>query len=302
MYTCNHARICMHIRTHACKHKHQHAHRHISTDTHRHRHRHRRRHSYGHRTQIHIITCVYKNECISMCTNIVRGYITSHTPWCCGAWQERKTKAIYLLSTACYFTYLLWIHPMMSYVTRVNDSCHTYEWFMSHIRMSHVTHVTESCEDGVGAQTHRGLQKANLFFPTTSRYLFSLLVVDVQHTVSHCITLRHTATHCHTLWHTATHCNTMQQTVPHCTTLQQTATDSNRQQHTATHCNALQQMAPHYNALQHTAAHCSTLQHTATHCNTLQHTARPPFTYLSWMEDERAHLHLCPTQWNIWAN
>ena len=132
MYTCNHARICMHIRTHACKHKHQHAHRHISTDTHRHRHRHRRRHSYGHRTQIHIITCVYKNECISMCTNIVRGYITSHTPWCCEAWHESttkklKTKEIYLFSTACYFTYLLWIHPMMSHGTRVNDVSHTYE-------------------------------------------------------------------------------------------------------------------------------------------------------------------------------
>ena len=32
----------------------------------------------------------------------------------------------------------------MSYVTRMNESCHTYEWVMSHIWMSHVIHMNES--------------------------------------------------------------------------------------------------------------------------------------------------------------
>jgi len=33
----------------------------------------------------------------------------------------------------------------MGHVTRMNESCHTYEWVMSHVWMSHVTHMNESC-------------------------------------------------------------------------------------------------------------------------------------------------------------
>jgi len=135
MYTRNHTHICKHIRTHACKHKHKHAHRHTSTD----------RHTHtdididtgadtvtdtGHR---HTVSPVYTKMSVSACV-LVEFVDTSHrTPLGVAEHGRRarqkklKTKAIYLLSTACYFTYLLWIHPMMSYVTRVNDSCHTYE-------------------------------------------------------------------------------------------------------------------------------------------------------------------------------
>ena len=35
-------------------------------------------------------------------------------------------------------------HIWRSYVIRMNESCHTYEWVMSHIWMSHVTHMNES--------------------------------------------------------------------------------------------------------------------------------------------------------------
>ena len=35
-------------------------------------------------------------------------------------------------------------HISMSHVTRMNESCHTYEWVMSHIPMSHVAHMNES--------------------------------------------------------------------------------------------------------------------------------------------------------------
>jgi len=62
----------------------------------------------------------------------------------------------YIISFAIYHIQVY--HMTMSYnditcisfakarhVTRVNESCHTYEWVMSHIWMSHVTHASESC-------------------------------------------------------------------------------------------------------------------------------------------------------------
>ena len=36
-------------------------------------------------------------------------------------------------------------HIWVSHVTRINASCHTYEWVTSHIWMSHVTRMSESC-------------------------------------------------------------------------------------------------------------------------------------------------------------
>ena len=36
-------------------------------------------------------------------------------------------------------------HILMSHVTHMNESCHTYEWVISHIRMNHVTHMDQSC-------------------------------------------------------------------------------------------------------------------------------------------------------------
>ena len=34
-------------------------------------------------------------------------------------------------------------HTLMSHVTHMNESCHTYQWVMSHISTSHVTHMNE---------------------------------------------------------------------------------------------------------------------------------------------------------------
>ena len=35
-------------------------------------------------------------------------------------------------------------HKRRSHITRMNESCHIYEWVMSHIWMSHVTYMNES--------------------------------------------------------------------------------------------------------------------------------------------------------------
>ena len=39
-------------------------------------------------------------------------------------------------------------------VTRINESCHTYEWVMSHMWMSPVTHVNESCQTCEWVMSH----------------------------------------------------------------------------------------------------------------------------------------------------
>ena len=250
-------------------------HKHRQTHTHRHRHRHRRRHSYRHRTQTHSVTCVYKNECISMCTSRVRGYITSHTPWCCGAWQESTTKKIKnesnILAFNCLLLYLLVVD------TPHDELCDTCEWLMSHIWMSHVTHSNESyhtCNwvmwEWRGSTDTQRITKSK---PLLSNYFPLPIFLTCRGCAAHCITLHHTSTYCNTLPHIVTHCNTLQHTAADCTTLYHTATDCNRLQQTATDSNTLQRTATDGTTLQRTATHCSTLQHTAAHCNTLQHTA-----------------------------
>ena len=42
----------------------------------------------------------------------------------------------------------------MSHVTRMNESCHTYEWVMSHVWMSHVTRMNESCHTYEWVMSH----------------------------------------------------------------------------------------------------------------------------------------------------
>jgi len=51
--------------------------------------------------------------------------------------ETRKEKASFGTVTHGCITAHIW----MSYVTHMNESCHTYEWVMSHIWMSHVTHM-----------------------------------------------------------------------------------------------------------------------------------------------------------------
>jgi len=46
------------------------------------------------------------------------------------------------------------LHTCMGHVTRMNESCHTYEWVMSHLWMSHVTHMNESCHTYERVMTH----------------------------------------------------------------------------------------------------------------------------------------------------
>ena len=45
-------------------------------------------------------------------------------------------------------------HVWMSHVTRMNESCHTYEWVMAHVWMSHVTRMNESCHTYEWVMSH----------------------------------------------------------------------------------------------------------------------------------------------------
>ena len=42
----------------------------------------------------------------------------------------------------------------MSHVTRMNESCHTYEWVMSHIWINHVTRMNQSCHTDEWDMSH----------------------------------------------------------------------------------------------------------------------------------------------------
>ena len=42
----------------------------------------------------------------------------------------------------------------MRHVTRMNESCHTYEWVMSHIWIRHVTHINEACHTYEWVMSH----------------------------------------------------------------------------------------------------------------------------------------------------
>jgi len=56
-------------------------------------------------------------------------------------WMRHVTR----MNESCHTYEWVMSHIWMSRVTHVNASCHTYEWVMSHIWMSHVTHINESC-------------------------------------------------------------------------------------------------------------------------------------------------------------
>jgi len=55
-------------------------------------------------------------------------------------WMRHVTR----MNESCHTYEWVMSHIWMSRVTHVNASCHTYEWVMSHIWMSHVTHMNES--------------------------------------------------------------------------------------------------------------------------------------------------------------
>ena len=61
-------------------------------------------------------------------------------------WHDSCMCAIWLIHM-CGMTHSYVWHDsfMMSHVTHMNESYHTYEWVMSHIWISHVTHMNESC-------------------------------------------------------------------------------------------------------------------------------------------------------------
>jgi len=55
--------------------------------------------------------------------------------------------------THCTHSSSLRRHPPC-HATRMNESCHTYEWVMSHVSMSHVTQMNESCRTDGRVMSH----------------------------------------------------------------------------------------------------------------------------------------------------
>jgi len=71
------------------------------------------------------------------------------------------------------------IHMWISHVTRINESCHTYEWVMSHRWVSHVTHINEWVMSHISMShvTHmqRGVTDVN-----QSRHPYSRVLLPMQ--------------------------------------------------------------------------------------------------------------------------
>ena len=57
-------------------------------------------------------------------------------------WMSRVTR----MHESCHTYEWVMSHMLMSHVTRINESCHTYGWVMLHIWMIHVTRMDESCQ------------------------------------------------------------------------------------------------------------------------------------------------------------
>jgi len=97
---------------------------------------------------------------------------TSHTTWATPQKRkeehvlcQRPTSHVYVAYEWCHFSYDMchttekkmrnmfcvcapcrdWQGGIISHVTRMNESCHRYEWVVSRMWMSYVTHMNESC-------------------------------------------------------------------------------------------------------------------------------------------------------------
>ena len=59
-------------------------------------------------------------------------------------YERNRTSHVTHIKTSIH-AWHKWVmsHVWMDWVSRLNESCHTYEWVMSYMSMSHVTHMNE---------------------------------------------------------------------------------------------------------------------------------------------------------------
>ena len=67
--------------------------------------------------------------------------------------NDLQLKASYAFTLLCTSN-VSWFLLLLSHVTRVNASWHTYEWVMLHIWMGHVTHMIDLCHTYEWVMSH----------------------------------------------------------------------------------------------------------------------------------------------------
>ena len=93
----------------------------------------------------------------------------------------------------------------MRHVTRMNESCQTYEWVMSHVWMSHVTRMNESCHTYEWVITRMN----------ESCQTYARVMSHVKWVMSHVWTNKSDGVaRCNTLLHSAAHCNKGSTSIP----------------------------------------------------------------------------------------
>ena len=113
-----------HIHTGTLTHTHTHGHTHTRTRTRTRTRTHKHTHAHIHtHTHTHIHICI----CISHKFRRLMSHI----------WMSHITR----MNESCHSYESVTSRKCTSHVTDMNESCHTYAWVMSHICMSHVTHI-----------------------------------------------------------------------------------------------------------------------------------------------------------------
>jgi len=91
---------------------------------------------------LHITCCMSVLPCVAACCSVLQRVaaccsVSQRVAACCSVLQRVAAYCIWLILSCEFYS--------VRHVTRMNESCHTYEWVMSHIQISHVTHINESC-------------------------------------------------------------------------------------------------------------------------------------------------------------
>jgi len=89
-------------------------------------------------------------------------------------------------------------HVWTSHVTRMNESCRTYEWVMSHVWTSHVPHMNESCRTYEWVMSHvwtSHVPHMNESCPTYEWVMSHIWMSHVTHMNESCHILIHPISH-----------------------------------------------------------------------------------------------------------
>ena len=91
--------------------------------------------------------------CLTRRIHVYIGGMTTHS--CLYLWHDCD---IHICDVSFIFMCVTWLTPpantAYTCVSRVNESCHTYEWVTSHVWMSHVTRMNSPCHTYEGIMSH----------------------------------------------------------------------------------------------------------------------------------------------------